>query len=414
MKKMFLLPFIGLLSIICVGCQRNDPTIPTDKENLLSDTIYCAPHSISFDFTGGEKSIIVTSEKGWDAIIKVDWLALDKTAGKGTQNVKVICQAGSLDTTIIYFRNDVKSDSVCVIRGKEGLTLNTTSLALHKNEEYSLIASFKSGRICSPLWTSSNTSVIAIDDDGKISAINYGDAIVTAEQDGFIARCTIKVLERGYFKVGNKYLKFAPGNFGYDKSTKSCYFESPEYQYGYLAQWGSGSNPDCTCAHGAYYHNTYVDWGTNEIKYEGITYPANTWRAPTSSEFSAALNNEHATATIEGIHGVILLPSDWEMPEGITFNNGYNGWNHNIYTANQWQKMSKAGAIFLPASGYGSNSSINPYTRHDRGSGCFYWPSGTSSAADKGTYFKCYSTVTFTSDSWYKEFKCSVRLVREL
>ena len=411
---MFLLPFIGLLSIICVGCQRNDPTIPTDKENLLSDTIYCAPHSISFDFTGGEKSIIVTSEKGWDAIIKVDWLALDKTAGKGTQNVKVICQAGSLDTTIIYFRNDVKSDSVCVIRGKEGLTLNTTSLALHKNEEYSLIASFKSGRICSPLWTSSNTSVIAIDDDGKISAINYGDAIVTAEQDGFTARCTIKVLERGYFKVGNKYLKFAPGNFGYDKINKYCYFESPEYQYGYLAQWGSGRNPDCTCAHGAYAHHTYVDWGVNEIRYGNTIYPANTWRAPTFSEFLAILKNEQGTATVCGIHGVILLPTDWKLPDGITFKSGYNDWDNNIYSESQWQKMSVAGAVFLPASGYGSNSSINPYRTHDVESGCFYWISGTSSAADKGDYFKCYSKVPFSSNSWYKEFKCSVRLVRDL
>lgn len=413
MKKMLFLPFIGLLSIIFVGCQGNEPADPTNKEDLLSDTISCSPHSLAFDFAGGEKTIKITAEKEWEAIVLANWLSLNIVTGEGTQNVNVTCQSGSIDTTIIIFRNDVKSDSVIVIRGKEGMTLNTTSLILHKNDEYNLVASFKSGKPCSPLWTSSNTSVIDIDDSGKVSAINYGEAVVTAEQDGFIARCTIKILERGYFKAGNKYLKFAPGNFGYDKSTKSCYFESPEYQYGYLAQWGSGSNPDCTCAHGAYYHNTYVDWGINEIKYGNIVYPANTWRAVTIDEYLRVVENGYAPATINGINGVVFLPTDWELPDGLTFNIEANDWNANSYTTTQWQKMSANGAVFLPAAGYFSNSSINPGSRHATGQAGYYWFSGSSSAAANGYYFSIGLGKCGTGD-WYKEFKCSVRLVREL
>ena len=65
-----------------------------------------------------------------------------------------------------------------------------------------------------------------------------------------------------------------------------------------------------------------------------------------------------SSAIVEGVEGIVLLPDFFTMPEGLVFYKAAyydDDWNwvpkegQNIYTAEEWQMMEVAGAVFLPA-----------------------------------------------------------------
>lgn len=159
--------------------------------------------------------------------------------------------------------------------------------------------------------------------------------------------------------------------------------------------------------------SSFTDWGANVIYDGDVPRPANYWRTLTEDEWKYILcgrdNAEHlcGTASItvptpEGdvdAKGLVLLPDDFEKPDGITFHyisdptsvypmnpiaDGYMGanewpnlifdlqpksmdafwplitsalnddkyiFNQNHYIVSEWKKLEAAGAVFLPAAG---------------------------------------------------------------
>lgn len=155
--------------------------------------------------------------------------------------------------------------------------------------------------------------------------------------------------------------------------------------------------------------SSFTDWGANEIYDGDVLCPANYWRTLTEDEWKYILcgrdNAEHlcGTASITTDYGdakgLVLLPDDFEKPDGITFHyisdptsvypmnpitNGYTGayewpnyifdlepktieafmplitsalnddkymFNQNRYIVAQWKELEAAGAVFLPAAG---------------------------------------------------------------
>lgn len=60
----------------------------------------------------------------------------------------------------------------------------------------------------------------------------------------------------------------------------------------------------------------------------------------------------HAFGNIDGTNGLIILPEKWQLPEGLSFIEGYAaGYATNAYTVDDWAAMEAAGAVFLPAEG---------------------------------------------------------------
>lgn len=108
--------------------------------------------------------------------------------------------------------------------------------------------------------------------------------------------------------------------------------------------------------------NAVYDWGRytsrNNIIYYGESQSAlpsaQRWRTLSQDEWTYLLNgranatSKRGYATIGSVRGFVILPDSWTQPTGVTFTP--NGPNNN-YTLQQWAKMEKAGAIFLPASG---------------------------------------------------------------
>ena len=111
---------------------------------------------------------------------------------------------------------------------------------------------------------------------------------------------------------------------------------------------GGGSNHDLINDY------AYADWGVyNAISNGGNS--ANSWRTLTNEEWDyllfSRLNayNFRGQATVNEVHGYVLLPDNWIAPLGLNFSMSPNNWTTNVYSNSNWEIMEKAGAIFLPA-----------------------------------------------------------------
>jgi hypothetical protein len=201
----------------------------------------------------------------------------------------------------------------------------------------------------------------------------------------------------GVFSVGEgKTVTFSPGNLQYTQSTNTWSFAENQYDYigtdnvtgggvtlnesGYskkgtaladkidLFGWSTSATNFgvSTSESNSDYSGSFFDWGTNTI---GNDAP-NTWRTLTYDEWEYLLYNRInaddlcGVAQVNGVNGLIFLPDNWTCPEGVTFKSGYHSSDgteyyaaYQTFTADQWSKLKKSGAIFLPAAGsrHGTN-----------------------------------------------------------
>ena len=81
-----------------------------------------------------------------------------------------------------------------------------------------------------------------------------------------------------------------------------------------------------------------------------------------------------ALGTVNGVQGTIILPDEWETPQGLTFtlstekglvweggqytNANSDNYSHNTYTTAQWALMEAAGAVFIPAGGRRDSNTV--------------------------------------------------------
>lgn len=166
---------------------------------------------------------------------------------------------------------------------------------------------------------------------------------------------------------------------------------------------GNASNNDLT---GSYED---ADWGIYNAIYNGGN-KAGLWRTLTQDEWlylyseRANADTKHAYATINGIGGYILLPDNWILPSGLTFD--ASGTNANQYTKEQWKMMEQNGAVFLPAAGFREGLETRQVLKLGD-----YWLS-TSYDADNAC--RVYFTSAKDPESYPKELRhygFSVRLV---
>ena len=162
-----------------------------------------------------------------------------------------------------------------------------------------------------------------------------------------------------------------------------------------------------------------ADWGIyNAISNGGNK--AGLWRTPTMAEWEYLrsgrpnADNLVAVACVNNVNGVIILPDNWELPTGITFNPGFSSGNGdeyfktiNEYTYDEWKKMEANGALFLPTSCTLAGTTVQ-YIRDD-GS---YWSSTTSGAS--ACYFGLRSNKTSFIYEYNRGYGRGVRLLKEV
>ncbi|MCI7576582.1 MAG: hypothetical protein MSS82_07425 [Bacteroidales bacterium] len=128
----------------------------------------------------------------------------------------------------------------------------------------------------------------------------------------------------------------------------------------------------------------------------------------TSTEWEYVFTNSlHIPATVCGVAGRLLFPSDWECPDGLTYVTDAVSYKTNVYTLKQWEQLQRSGAVFLPASGYRHGADV--YGVGNDGSYWFATPDGEYSAWS--LYFR--SDVAYMY-SYGRDSGQAVRLVQDV
>ena len=264
----------------------------------------------------------------------------------------------------------------------------------------------------------------------------------------------VGAIEFAFSVSADKQIYFSQGNLQYQASTGAWRFA--EHQYNMIGDdnanisedyegwidlfgwgtsgWNSGANAyqpystswsDSDYYPGGDYNNNLTgsyanaDWGVyNKISNGGNA--TGMWRTLTKDEWYYVINtranasSKKGVASVNGVNGLILLPDEWTLPEGIVFTSGVSddyGSEYyatvNSYTASEWAKMEANGAVFLPAAGYRIRADV-----YDVGSYGGYW-SG-SAGGDDYVYSLGFGSSRVGTYGYSHGSGLSVRLVQEV
>lgn len=114
------------------------------------------------------------------------------------KSVAVVDETGTVTgikngTAVISAAIDGVDKNCTVTVRKPDITLSQEELTLKTGGSAQLSASISSNNL--PLWSTSNTNVLTVTSDGKITALKKGTAYVYASEDGTKVKCTVKVTE---------------------------------------------------------------------------------------------------------------------------------------------------------------------------------------------------------------------------
>ncbi len=153
------------------------------------------------------------------------------------------------------------------------------------------------------------------------------------------------------------------------------------------------------------------DWGVYNPIINGGNQ-SGLWRTMTLSEwyyvmsYRAQASEKLSMAQVNGVHGCVILPDEWDCPTGLSFVPQSFDWITNVYTEQQWKQMELKGAVFLPASGERNSIGLLSYDR------CEYHTANASS--DWSCWHFIIDISGFVGDTGYTRVLApSVRLVQD-
>ena len=134
--------------------------------------------------------------------------------------------------------------------------------------------------------------------------------------------------------------------------------------------------------------SVYYDWGQyNEIVNGDKKDPPGLWRTLSQEEWTYLFNRRDTDDQIlygkgsillgdSSVNGFIILPDDWETPEGIIFRRGMSTEKApaNFFSLEEWMDMEERGAVFFPTSPFRYTDTYN-FTRVGGSLAGFIWTS---------------------------------------
>ncbi len=153
---------------------------------------------------------------------EVSWSSSDATIASVDENGNITALKGGPATITATSKEDSTVKATCmvtVIVPVESITLNKTSLSLNAGSSETLTITLNPANATYNVatWTSSNSSVATVDQNGKVTGVKAGNAVITATAGGKSATCQItvtgtqKVSVTGIKLSGDKKLKIAAG-----------------------------------------------------------------------------------------------------------------------------------------------------------------------------------------------------------
>ncbi|MBR5433567.1 MAG: hypothetical protein IK117_03945 [Bacteroidales bacterium] len=260
-------------------------------------------------------------------------------------------------------------------------------------------------------------------------------------------------VENGYFSVANnKKVVFSMGNLQYVPMTGIWKFASNQYTavglgnnqisensmfsmdlFGWGASgWEGGVNAydpanvstdeEDYWVGGNYFNDltgrfANADWGVHNAIQNGGNQ-VGLWRTLEYEEWEYLIKERlyadklQGSGTIDGVHGIILLPDNWTQPADVQFIAGLNGFDSNVYSTEEWTKMEENGAVFLPAAGLRLSTTVVSV-----GELGMYW-SSTCDGLDIDRFVFTEEGVVVDAlleiDDLTRAFASAVRLVQDL
>ncbi|MBQ3618825.1 MAG: hypothetical protein II939_11790 [Bacteroidales bacterium] len=302
---------------------------------------------------------------------------------------------------------------------------------------------------------------IAVPGGKPVKSTGLGTELDKAAKD--VVPGTIHTVARQYFTVKSKKVYFSKGNLQYNPAAGQWRFAEHQYDCcvtvnggitgGDITAWyntdtkyngwidlfgwgmwldGVGNDPLRIAKDGEYYPTIE----TKNFKYMSLSdnpVIGSEWTTLTAGqkgsnqEWDYLLKNVKFSGgqitTEEGeVNGIILLPDDWSLPNGITFNSCKQNavsFIDNKYTVTEWKKMEANGAVFMPAAGM-SESSNGKVSLEGFNNNCYYWTStaanddNANANANANAYIISAHEKFFYQSNVYRYYGLSVRLVRPL
>lgn len=142
---------------------------------------------------------------------------------------------------------------------------------------------------------------------------------------------------------------------------------------GSLAAYGINNNDDTLSYGNTVNEALKSDWDVvaNDANLGGH----NDWRTLTKDQWVYVFqtrtdaSNKYGHGSVNGVHGMIILPDVWVLPSGLSFKSGNSKWA-NSYTITQWALMEENGAVFLPTVGRRKGTLVDNVDSYGR-----YWSS---------------------------------------
>ena len=172
-----------------------------DKQATCSVTVTVPVSSVTLNKTAlalikGQSETLTATVKPDDATDKkVTWSSSNTSVATVDQNGKVVAIAGGSATITAKAGDKQATCSVTVTVPVSSVTLNKTSLALIKGQSETMTATVKPDDATDKkvTWSSSNTSVATVDQNGKVMAVGGGSATITAKVGDKQATCSVTV-----------------------------------------------------------------------------------------------------------------------------------------------------------------------------------------------------------------------------
>ncbi|MBR1809845.1 MAG: hypothetical protein IJ776_10725 [Paludibacteraceae bacterium] len=164
---------------------------------------------------------------------------------------------------------------------------------------------------------------------------------------------------------------------------------------------------------------TFYDWGNNKIQNGGNK--AKTWRTLSKEEWAYLYGGRENASKLRGFAtvgsaaiGYVFLPDNWALPVNFKADGDPDD---NKYTSEEWEALSNAGAVFLPAAGYTfADESAETDGVYKSG---YYWTSDPY----EGEVGDCYAFYFYYNDGYqsvnpeniaHGSNRYSVRLVKDV
>ncbi len=287
MKHFYLLTAPLLLGMILTGCGKEEHETQTPgQEEPVQEQL----ESITLDVTaleltvGEEYTFTVTTEPADMEALTLEWTSSEGNVASVDNGTVTALSAGTADITVSGDGNvsatckvTVSPEEPAVIEA-DSITLSAVSAGMLIGESLTLTATVLPENTTDKTvtWTSSESSIAGIDDNGTVTALSAGTAAITASTvNGRTAECSITV-------------QAAPaiGDYFYSDGTWSTELDENKTPVGLVFYTGDITAEDETlaaeypgCTHGlaVALNNTNADGITWQGNYEAYGKTVNEW-----------------------------------------------------------------------------------------------------------------------------------------